>query len=248
MTLTAPIRSAIRWSAAGIGVAAGSYAAYVGCTWLRYGHQAHAASAAERDELLDRFVPVYETCERHHVRISAPAALTLEAAKEVDLLHAPIVRVLIRGRELILGATPDDRPRPRGLLAEVQALGWGVLAEIPGREIVVGAVTQPWEARVVFRPLPPDQFAGFAEAGYVKIAWTLRADPIGETESVFRTETRVVSTDPAARARFRRYWSLFSPGIILIRWASLAPLKREAERRARDSRLRRHATPAESLH
>jgi hypothetical protein len=49
---------------------------------------------------------------------------------------------------------------------------------------------------------------------------------------VFHAETRVVSTDPAARARFRWYWSLFSPGMMLIRWASLAPLKREAERRA----------------
>ncbi|HQZ40424.1 MAG TPA: hypothetical protein PLH72_15425 [Vicinamibacterales bacterium] len=236
MTPTASIRAALRWSAAGIGLAAGAYTAYVGVTWLRYGHPADAASPEEQDELLDRFMPVYEVGERHHVRISAPAALTLEAAKEMDLLQAPVVRALIRGRELILGATPDDQPRPRGLVKEMKALGWGVLAEIPDHEIVVGAVTQPWEASVVFRGVPPDEFAAFDEPGYVKIVWTLRADPVGETESVFRTETRVVSTDPAARAKFRRYWSLFSPGIILIRWASLMPLKREAERRTREGR------------
>ncbi|PYR46798.1 MAG: hypothetical protein DMF89_20885, partial [Acidobacteria bacterium] len=51
--------------------------------------------------------------------------------------------------------------------------------------------------------------------------------------SMFRTETRVATTDPTARAKFRRYWSFFSPGIILIRWMSLGPLKAEAERRAR---------------
>jgi hypothetical protein len=96
-----------------------------------------------------------------------------------------------------------------------------------------GAVTQPWMADVVFRRLPPEEFAAFDDPGYVKIVWTLRADPIGDTLSVFRTETRAVATDGVARAKFRRYWSLLSPGIILIRWASLRPLKVDAERRAR---------------
>jgi hypothetical protein len=151
----------------------------------------------------------------------------------MDLLHAPLVRAIIRGRELILGATPGDRRRPRGLLAEVQALGWGVLAEAPGREIVVGGVTKPWEANPVFRAVPPDEFLAFSEPDCVKIVWTLRADPVGAAGSIFRTETGVITTDPAARAKFRLYWSCLSPGIILIRWMSLRPLKADAERRAR---------------
>ena len=113
----------------------------------------------------------------------------------------------------------------------------GVLADIPGREIVVGAVTKPWEANVTFHALRPDEFGAFHEPDYVKIVWTLRADPIGETESIFRTETRVMTTDPVARARFRRYWSFFSPGIVLIRWLSLEPVRKEAERQAREGRL-----------
>ena len=67
----------------------------------------------------------------------------------------------------------------------------------------------------------------------MKIAWTLRADPLGANESVFRTETRAIATDAAARAKFRRYWSFLSPGIALIRLMSLRPVKSEAERRAR---------------
>ena len=116
----------------------------------------------------------------------------------------------------------------------MQAIGWGVLAEIPDREIVVGAVTKPWEANVTFRALPPEAFAAFNEPGYVKIVWTLRATPITDTESLFQTETRAIATDPVARAEFRRYWSLVSPGIILIRWALLGPVRREAERRVRE--------------
>ena len=97
----------------------------------------------------------------------------------------------------------------------------------------MGAVTQPWSANVVFHPLPPQEFAAFDQPDYVKIVWTLRADPIGDNASVFRTATRAVATDAAARGKFRRYWSFLSPGIILIRWVSLAPLKADAERRAR---------------
>jgi len=67
----------------------------------------------------------------------------------------------------------------------------------------------------------------------VKIVWTLRADPVDGTHSIFRTETRALATDAEARTRFRRYWSLLSPGIIVIRWMALGPLKADAERRAR---------------
>jgi hypothetical protein len=48
---------------------------------------------------------------------------------------------------------------------------------------------------------------------------------------MFRTETRAVATDVEARRRFRLYWSLASPGIGLIRWLSLRPLKMAAEQR-----------------
>lgn len=236
-----------RWSAAGVGVAAAAYTAYVGITWARYG-RVSMPNREEHDPLLDRFIGEYEIVERHRVRVRAPAAITLAAARETDLQGSRLVRTIIKARETILGSAPDDRrSRRRGLLAEMQAIGWGVLAEIPDREIVVGAVTKPWEANVTFRALPPEQFAAFNEPGYVKIVWTLRATPITETESLFQTETRAIATDPVARAKFRRYWSFVSPGIILIRWALLGPVKREAERRFRESRPSSHVFWASGL-
>jgi hypothetical protein len=186
-----------------------------------------------QDPLLDRFMPEYDVVERHGIRVAAPPEVTLTAACEQDLFHIPLVRAIFKARELLLRAAPDDRPKPRGLLAETLALGWGVLAEVPGREIVVGAVTKPWEPNPTFQALRPDDFAAFAEPGFVKIAWTLRADPLDADGSRFRTETRAMATDATSRARFRRYWWLVSPGIALIRRLSLRPVKREAERRAR---------------
>lgn len=223
-------RSAWQWLAAGAGLAAGAYAAYATTAWLRYGRPARP-SGDEADDLLDRFMPAYDIVERHRIRVAASPDVTLAAARDTSLSGSAVVRAIFRSRELILGAAPDRRERPAGLLAEVQSLGWGVLAEVPGREVVVGAATRPWEADVVFRSIPPADFAAFDEPDYVKIAWTLRADPDGAGGSIFRTETRAIATDAEARRKFRRYWSLLSPGIILIRWMLLRPVKVSAERR-----------------
>jgi hypothetical protein len=215
----------------GAALAAGAYGAYVITTWYRYGSPS-ASSAEDDDAVLDRFMPEYEVVERHHVRVEAPAFITFAAAKEMDLYQHPLIRAIFKARELILRAAPDQQVRPRGIVDETKALGWVVLHEIADREIVMGAVTKPWEPNVVFRSIAPDAFAAFSEPGYVKIVWTLRADPGGDAFSTFRTETRAVGTNDEARRRFRRYWSFLSPGIVLIRWLSLAPLKRDAELRA----------------
>jgi hypothetical protein len=225
-------RSISKRVAAGIGIATASYATYVGVTWFRYGH-VKQPDGENGDALLDRFMANYEIDSRHKIRVAAPPEISLAAATEMELQSCTVARAIFKGREWILRSKPDSDVRPRGLLAEMKSLGWGVLAEVPGREIVLGAVTKPWEANPVFRALPPDEFAGFKEPGYVKIAWTLRADNAGGNESTFRTETRASATDPEARKKFRWYWAFLSPGIILIRSSMLPTVKVEAERRWR---------------
>jgi len=53
--------------------------------------------------------------------------------------------------------------------------------------------------------------------------------PIEPALTLFRTETRVLPTDEAARRKFRRYWRFFGAGIVLSRWLLLPALRREAE-------------------
>jgi len=226
------VRAALKSAIGLLAVGSGAYAGYVGVTWLRYGHPA-LPGPDDADPLLDRFMPAYDVAERHHINIAAPPDVTFAAACEQDLMALPLARAIFKAREVLLGSERDTTGRPHGLVALTKSIGWGVLAEIPGREIVMGAVTQPWRADVVFKSLPPREFVQFDEPDYVKIAWTLRADTNDATTSIFRTETRARATDATARFKFRRYWALLSPGIILIRWAALKPLRREAERRAR---------------
>jgi hypothetical protein len=119
-------------------------------------------------------MPEYEVRERHETRVAAPAEATWTAARALDLERSPAVRAVFAGRELLMRARRSRRDPSGGFLAQVLALGWRVLAEQPGRELVLGAVTQPWQADVVFRGLEPAEFAAFDEPGYAKIAWTLR--------------------------------------------------------------------------
>jgi hypothetical protein len=224
------------WWLLGFGaVVAGGYAALVANARLRYGRPP-AAPKALADPILDRFFPRYDIVERHRVRIEAPPPVVYAAAREMDLRQSIIASAIFETRGLVLGAERTERPA-RGLLAEVLGLGWGILEEVPGREIVLGAICRPWEANVQFQPLAPDVFAAFGEPGYVKVAWTLRADPLPDGATRFVTETRAVGTDARARRRFRNYWSFVAPGVALIRHLMLRPVKHEAERRARQAAI-----------
>jgi hypothetical protein len=215
-----------------MGVGAGALAllgvSYMGTTWYRYGK---VNRTGRRDPLLDRFMPRYEVRETHETEVAAPAEMTYQAAHELDLHRSTIVRGIFTGRELLMGAERVAHEHSPTFLAEVLSLGWRVLEEKPGHELVMGAVTQPWQTNVVFRGLPPEEFAAFSEPGYAKIVWNLAVEPLGPDKSSFRTETRVVTTDPESRARFRRYWSMVSPGILLIRYETLRLVRQEAERR-----------------
>jgi hypothetical protein len=175
-------------------------------------------------------MPAYEVREVHETKVAAPAEVAFAVAQELDMRESPLVRAIFAGREVLMGAAPTER-KPQSLLSEVRALGWRVLLEEPGRHLVMGAVTQPWKADVQFHGVEPEKFAAFNEPGYAKIAWTMVVEPVSPTASVFRTETRVTTTDAESRRRFRRYWSLVSPGVLLIRREMLRLIRRDAERR-----------------
>jgi len=207
--------------------------------------RAHASPAAP-------FIPNPDVQDEQRILVAAPVDLVFFQATRIDLQSLPLVRAIFWLRGRILGDRPVTRPA-LGVVADTMVLGWGLLGHTPGRTLVMGAVTRPWERDVTFRAVEPERFAAFAEPGYVKIAWTLEAEPAGPRLTRFRTETRVQATDAASRRRFGWYWLAFGLGIRFIRWNMLHALRREAERRHRDyvvsgfSRTAdQHASPAKS--
>ena len=161
----------------------------------------------------------------------APADLVMDVAANFDLQSLPLVKAIFRLRELVMGAARTAPRVPQGVLEETRALGWGLLAEVPGRLIVCGAVCQPWLADVKFSPVAPEEFAAYSEADRVKIAWTLEAEEIEPGLTRLAQETRAVATEPRARAKFLRYWRWARFGIVTIRVLMLPAVRRAAERR-----------------
>ena len=214
-----------------VGFATLAGAGLVARNWYHFG--AHAEDG-RTDPLLDRFMAVCDVREYHEIEVEAPAEVTYAALRALDVHRSSLVRAIFRGRELLMNAKRSEgKDVSQPLVSECLSIGWGLLAEEPGRELVMGAVTRPWEADVRFWSLPPDEFAAFDAPGYAKIVWTLAAQPLGSGASIAHTETRVWMTDAGARSRFRRYWALVSPGVIIIRGQSLRIVRADAERRFR---------------
>lgn len=185
--------------------------------------------------LLDRLMPRPDVRERHEVLVKAPAPLVFEVASAFSLQSVPLVRAIFWLRALAMRSkTPPTWPR-EGLVAETPRMGWGRLAEEPGRFYIAGASCQPWLADVVFSPIAPDRFEAYAHPDRVKIVWTLEAEPAGDGLTRLATETRAAATDDQARSKFRRYWRVVRIGIVAIRWLLLPAVRREAERRFRQT-------------
>lgn len=185
--------------------------------------------------ILDTFIPNPDAGGRHEIVIDAPAELVLETAWEFDIQSIPAIRAIFWLRGAILGTKNPVAPRT-DLIADMLGRGWGPLAEDPGHFFAAGAACRPWLADVVFSPIPPDRFAAYDEPDRVKIAWTIEVDPLGPGRSRFATETRAVATDARARALFRRYWFVFSIGILAIRKLLLRAVRREAQRKWQQKR------------
>lgn len=183
--------------------------------------------------LLDKYLPFFEARERHEVLVRAEPARAYAAVRSLDLERSMLVRALFRIRTLPERIRSRQRisPRePRPFLDTALSIGWRILEEASGEEIVVGAVTRPWTASPRFQGMPGEAFCAFAEPGYAKIAWNFAVRPAGPGLARVSTETRVVTTDPASRRLFRAYWLVLGPFIRMIRIVALRRLRRDLAR------------------
>jgi hypothetical protein len=187
--------------------------------------------------LIERFLPQSDYCLRHETLVHAPADRVFVLAWNLDVQSHRLVRGILWLREKLHHGAPEPPRRGRGLMAEATSRGWGVLAYRPFREVVMGAITQPWKRGATIAGLPPEQFATYAEPDRVKIAWTIKVEPLGPALTRLRTEACAQSTDAAARGKFGRYWRLRAVEITLIRNLLLRSVCREAEQWCSDRRL-----------
>lgn len=187
------------------------------------------------DTLIDRFIPDPDFVEVRDLAVEAVPAEVLAAIKQADL-RDPVISTLFAVRDLPnrvarrfgVGADREVRELSFSNIPDVGP-GWVKLGEEPGRELVLGAVGRFWKRDYGARTVSPDEFPGFDEPGYLKLAVSSRAEPRGYDRSVLHYEARVEATDEEARRQFIRYWKVIGPGNDLIVRRALQRIKAEAE-------------------
>ena len=203
-----------------------------------------AGKAAGSPLFIEQFLSTYDVAVVHAEVFRAPPAQCYLAASELDLFQAPLVRALLGIRRLpqrLVGTlrrgrktTTREASRRTFRLKDMVGLGWILLGETPGVEMVLGQVSRPWKAVAAssHAPTTPQQFTSFDEPGFAKIATSLRIDAYGNDSSILTIQTRVAVTDDESRRRFRRYWLLIGPFSSLIRQMALRLLATEFRRSA----------------
>jgi hypothetical protein len=186
--------------------------------------------------VLDRLLPTFQAVECHATTIAAPADLVWAALTQVTTGELRLFRLLMGLR--VLPGRLHRSPRARfdadqPLLSWAVRFGFTILGHDAQRELVVGAIGQPWRLAGDrgIAVADGDDFAAFDQPGYAKMVANFRLAPIaGGSATQFSTETRVACTDATSARRFARYWRLIRPASGAIRRSWLTAIKRRAER------------------
>ncbi len=166
-------------------------------------------------DALDDALPRWHHRERHQVRATAPAGVTLAALEALSWREVPLFRALMAIRAL--GRT--SRTGGRRVLDDFTGIGFAEVART-GDELLYAGIGRPWSVRGGMRTVESlEAFRGFDEPGWAKMAINFRV-----SDSVLSTETRVLLTDAGSRRAFGAYWLVIRPfsGLIRRTWLQAA--------------------------
>jgi hypothetical protein len=194
-------------------------------------------TAFQQDPLLiEQAMPeADEEIARHRI-IDASPERVMAAARNLDFMEVRSrlvdAAMFARGLPARLRRHPVPDPPSMRLsdaveAGEMQLPGWLIIGEKEGREIAFGAVGRFWKPDIEWRDVSPEDFAGFDEPGWGKIAADFSVTPYGDHRTLLTYACRVRCTDADSRRRFGRYWWLVSPFVGHIFAATLDTIARE---------------------
>jgi hypothetical protein len=190
-------------------------------------------TVSARRFLLDDVIPRYDVHEIHDIWLPVSVGEALRAVRTVRSdeirLFKPLFSIRMLPKRFERGAPRLDLSTP--ILNEfIEKGGFAMIAE-QQNEVVLGSIGHFWKIKHN-RPLShirnTEQFRGFNEPGYTKVAINFAAFPEGTGSRLF-TETRVEATSEEARRSFGRYWWVVSPGSALLRRSWLKAILRRAK-------------------
>ena len=181
--------------------------------------------------LIDSFAPNPDAVETHSIVINAPPEAVYRALWTADLGHSFIIKLLLALRSLPeLLARPCAMPRSRNItLQTLIDSGFGLLAEQPGEEIVLGVTGRFWRPTGNLSPFNRPDFDRAVPHGLARAVWNFSISEKISGQTILTTETRVSCGDPASRRKFLAYWLVVRPFSGLIRLIMLKRVRKAAE-------------------
>ena len=218
VSLLIPLRFlGIRTRKRGLGVLVLSLLAFAAGVYLPVTESRVATPRAR----LDEFAPIYQFSELHAVDIAAPKDRVDAAIRAVRPEEIRFFKTLTWIRTLGKSMAPEGRP----ILASFTAGAFVVLAEDPGREIVIGRGGNAMGGKL----WAAEEFRAFHPAPLVKIVMNFRIQEVDAAHCRLTTETRVYAAGTQVLRGFATYWRMIYPGSSLIRREWLRAIKLRAE-------------------
>ena len=189
------------------------------------------------DRLIDSYLPAYDMVITERLVIDADPERVYQAARDLDFMtvRTPLLSAsfFVRGLPARLSGKSVPPPPQLRLASDDPGLpGWVFLGERPGTEVAFGAVGKFWRPNIEWRDVDRDDFAGFAEPGWGKIACHFLVIDAGAGRSCLTYECRTATTDIRARQQMARYWWLIRPFVAHIMRATLRTIAATARPRS----------------
>jgi hypothetical protein len=182
--------------------------------------------------LIDSFAPKFDAVETHGIVIDASPKTVYEALWTADLGGSLMIKVLLALRSLPKFIARPCSPWPRNQEITLQSLldsGFGLLAEKPEEEIVLGVTGRFWLPTGNLSPFNRPDFDRPIAAGFARAVWNFSLSHLSNGQTLLGTETRIICGDPASRRKFLAYWLIVRPFSGLIRLIMLKRVRKTAE-------------------
>ena len=187
--------------------------------------------------LIQELMPESDIVMRHVRGVHAPPERVFSALYDTDFGKSRLIALLfaLRAVPALLVAPKETiskirkrKPDSALTLERLTKEGFGMVAEQPGREILLGVTGRFWKASAKLAPADRERFQLGPPAGEVLVAWNFLVEPAPDQHTRLSTETRIKAADVDTRLTFQRYWLVVHPGSALIRRSMLAAIAREA--------------------
>lgn len=181
--------------------------------------------------LIDPFAPHPDAVETHTIEIAAPREAVYQALRETNFADSLVIRCLLALRALpkVIKRRRRAATRARTLTLDTVLQGsFGILAEDPGREIVIGVTGRFWRPIDNTSPFNEQDFRDAVPPGFARGIWNFAVREGNDGRTLLSTETRVVCGDPSSRRKFRAYWLVVRPFSGLIRILMLRAVRKRA--------------------